>query len=90
MDRSRNGTERVVMKKNCLIGYFVSEQQSAYYQSPAFSKVLQYVQSHPQQVKMKEKQTRTGLRLLLTFDRIDSVDKALAALEPFSDKKVDT
>lgn len=84
------GLERVVMKKNRLIGYFVSDQQSAYYQSPAFSKVLQYVQSHPQQVKMKEKQTRTGLRLLLTFDRIDSVDKALAALEPFSDKKVDT
>jgi len=32
---------------------------------------------------MKEKQTRNGLRLLLTFDNINSVDKALHALRPF-------
>ncbi|KAA3622336.1 MAG: transcription-repair coupling factor, partial [Flavobacterium sp.] len=78
------GLERVVMKKNRLVGYFVSDQQSAYYQSQTFSRVLQYVQNHPQQVKMKEKQTRNGLRLMLTFEKITSVDKALEALQPFS------
>ncbi len=77
------GLERIIMKKNKLVGYFVSDQQSAYYQSPAFTKVLQYVQNHPQRVTMKEKKTRNGLRLLLTFDRITSVDKALEALAPF-------
>ncbi|PVW15386.1 transcription-repair coupling factor [Marixanthomonas spongiae] len=77
------GLERVIMKKNKLVGYFVSDQQSAYYQSPAFTKVLQYVQNHPQRVTMKEKKTRNGLRLLLTFDKITSVDKALEALTPF-------
>ncbi len=77
------GLERVVMKKNRLVGYFVSDQHSAYYQSPTFSRVLQYVQNHPQQVKMKEKQTRNGLRLMLTFERISSVDKALDVLQPF-------
>jgi transcription-repair coupling factor (superfamily II helicase) len=78
------GLERVVMKKKRLVGYFVSDQQSAYYQSEAFGKVLQYVQGHPQQVKMKEKQTRNGLRLLLTFERISSVNKALDVLQPFN------
>lgn len=78
------GLERVVMKKKKLIGYFVSDQQSDFYQSETFTKVLQYVQSHPQNVKMKEKQTRNGLRLLLTFEGIFSVEKALRALEPFS------
>jgi transcription-repair coupling factor (superfamily II helicase) len=78
------GLERVVMKKNRLVGYFISDQQSAYYQSDAFTKVLQYVQSHPQQVKMKEKQTRHGLRLLLTFEQINSVNVALEALHPFT------
>ena len=77
------GLERVVMKKNKLVGYFVSDQQSAYYQSPVFTKVLQYVQNHPQRVTMKEKKTRNGLRLLLTFDRITSVNRALDALAPF-------
>jgi len=78
------GLERVIMKKNKLVGYFVSDQASAYYQSPAFTIVLQYVQNHPQRVTMKEKKTRNGLRLLLTFDRITSVDRALEALAPFS------
>ena len=77
------GLERVIMKKNKLVGYFVSDQQSAYYQSPAFTKVLQYVQNYPQRVTMKEKKTRNGLRLLLTFDRITSVNRALDALAPF-------
>lgn len=77
------GLERVVMKKKKMVGYFVANQQSGFYQSPSFSKVLQYVQSHPREVTMKEKQTRNGLRLLLTFDGITSIDKALETLEPF-------
>jgi transcription-repair coupling factor (superfamily II helicase) len=38
---------------------------------------------------MKEKQTRNGLKLLLTFDKITSVDKALKVLAPldFREKK---
>lgn len=79
------GLERVVMKKKKMVGYFVADQQSAFYQSPSFTKVLQYVQSHPQKVSMKEKQTRNGLRLLLTFDGINSVDNALRVLEPFKE-----
>ncbi len=78
------GLERVIMKKNRLIGYFVSDQQSGFYQSDAFSKVLQYVQNNSQRVTMKEKETRNGLRLLLIFERIGSVDKALETLKPFS------
>ncbi len=79
------GLERVVMKQKKMVGYFVADQQSSFYQSSAFTKVLQYVQSHPQKVTMKEKQTRSGLRLLLTFEGISSIEKALRALEPFSD-----
>ncbi|MCB0456015.1 MAG: transcription-repair coupling factor, partial [Aequorivita sp.] len=79
------GLERLVMKQKKMVGYFVADQQSAFYQSAAFTKVLQYVQSHPQNVTMKEKQTRNGLRLLLTFEGIPSVDKALRALGSFSE-----
>jgi transcription-repair coupling factor (superfamily II helicase) len=79
------GLERLVMKQKKMVGYFVADQQSAFYQSAAFTKVLQYVQTHPQKVTMKEKQTRNGLRLLLTFEGISSVAKALRALEPFSE-----
>ncbi|WP_338731983.1 transcription-repair coupling factor [Mangrovimonas cancribranchiae] len=76
------GLEKVVMKKGKLIGYFITNQQSEFYQSNAFTKVLKFVQTHPQSCKMKEKQTRNGLRLLLTFDKITSVNKAMEALKP--------
>ncbi|GEQ85068.1 transcription-repair-coupling factor [Patiriisocius marinistellae] len=78
------GLERVLMKEGKFVGYFVSDQQSDYYQSPSFSKVLQLVQTHSQQVKMKEKNTRNGLRLLLTIERVTSVQKALNVLDNFS------
>jgi transcription-repair coupling factor (superfamily II helicase) len=87
---SNIGLEKIVMKKGKMIGYFIADQQSEFYQSSTFTKVLQFVQSHPQHCKMKEKNTRNGLRLLLTFDHITSVDKALKALEPFDTKKAIT
>ncbi|WP_192460997.1 transcription-repair coupling factor [Euzebyella saccharophila] len=80
---SQIGIEKVVMKKTKLIGYFIADQQSDFYQSAAFTKVLQYVQSHPQHCTLKEKQTRNGLRLLLTFNNITSIEKAMKALTPF-------
>ena len=76
------GLEKIIMKQGKLAGYFISNQQSEFYQSEAFTKVLQFVQSHPKFCKMKEKQTRKGLRLLLTFEHINNIEKALEALRP--------
>ena len=75
------GLEKIVMKQQRLIGYFVSDQQSEFYQSDAFTKVLQFVQQHRTSCKMKEKQTKNGLRLLLTFEQIDTAKKALEILQ---------
>ncbi|KAB7528970.1 transcription-repair coupling factor [Flagellimonas olearia] len=82
------GLEKVIMKKGKFMGYFIADQQSKFYQTAAFTQVLHYVQHHPQQAKLKEKQTRNGLRLLLVFDRVTSVEKALKVLEPLSPQKV--
>ena len=79
---AKAGFEKIIMKKGKLIGYFVNDQQSNFYQSSGFTKVLQFVQTHPNACKMKEKQTRNGLRLMLTFDNIKSVKQALQALQP--------
>nr|WP_208864188.1 transcription-repair coupling factor [Gaetbulibacter sp. S0825] len=76
------GFEKIIMKQNRCIGYFIKDQQSSFYQSVGFTKVLQYIQNHPTACKMKEKQTRQGLRLLLTFENIKSIDNALKALQP--------
>ena len=76
------GLERLVMKHGKLVGYFISDQKSSFYQSANFGKVLHYIQLYPMACKMKEKETRNGLRLLLTFENIKSVDRALQVLKP--------
>ncbi len=81
------GLERVILKKGKFLGYFIADQQSDFYQSPAFTKVLQYVQANPRACQLKEKQTRNGLRLLLVFEGINSVEKALRVLEPLAGRK---
>jgi transcription-repair coupling factor (superfamily II helicase) len=78
---TKMGIEKLVMKQNKMIGYFVSDQQSAYYSSKSFTKVLQFVQQHGNICKMKEKETKNGLRLLLTFDNVKSINKALELME---------
>ncbi len=74
------GVEKLIMKQSKLIGYFIQDQNSAFYQSDNFSRVLQYVQRNATKCKMKEKQTRNGLRLLITFNNITSTSKALKVL----------
>ena len=69
------------MKHGKLVGYFIADQQSSFYKSNNFTSVLQYIQSNPTACKMKEKQTRSGLRLLLTFDKISTIEKALESLQ---------
>ena len=78
---SQMGIEKLVMKQGKMIGYFVSDQQSDYYTSPQFQKVLQFVQQQSQLCRMKEKQTPNGLRLLVTFENVKSIRRALELIE---------
>ncbi|MBA80179.1 MULTISPECIES: transcription-repair coupling factor [unclassified Leeuwenhoekiella] len=81
------GLEKVVMKNKKLIGFFIADQNSKFYQSAAFSRVLQYVQTHSNRVTLKEKITSKGLRLLLTAPGISSVNKAVELLKPLMPKQ---
>ena len=75
------GLEKIVLKQKRMIGYFISNQQSEFYQTKAFTKVLTYVQQNATTSVIKEKQTKIGLRLLITFIKIDSVETALKRLK---------
>ena len=78
---ANTGIEKLVLKQGKMIGYFLADQQSDFYQSNRFRKVLQFVQIYPNLAKLKEKETKNGLRLLLTFDQIKSISKALEIMK---------
>ena len=74
------GFEKLVIKGNKMIGYFVSQPDSPYYQSSHFTKVLSFIQTNPADAKMNERNNK----LRLIFDKVNSISKAISNLERIS------
>lgn len=70
------GFEKLVIKQGSMIGYFVSNPQSKYYESPMFTQVLKYVQSNPKDCKMSEKNDK----LRLIYSHVMNMDQAFERL----------
>jgi len=77
------GFEKLVLKGKKLIGYFVSNQQSSYYESADFHKVLDFVQRYPNKAQLKQKNEK----LSLVFEQITSLDIANNLLKTILDFK---
>lgn len=75
------GLERLILKQNKMVGYFIGDQQSNFYQSNRFLHVMKFAQQNGNLCKVKEKETKNGLRLLITFENVKSIHKALEFIE---------
>jgi len=78
------GLEKVILKQNKMLCYFISNQESPYFQSPTFTKVLQFVQQNPRRCKLKER----NHKLSLIFEQVSGIEKSIQLLEMVLDKKV--
>lgn len=72
------GFEKLALKNGKLIGYFVGDEESSYYQSGAFTHILNYMKNNP--VAFKMDQTKSKLRLI--FDNVKTVEQAIKRIEP--------
>ncbi len=70
------GFEKIILKNNRFTGYFVSNKESSFYQSETFTKILDYVKLNPRTCSMQERKNR----LTLSFNDVDSIDKAIGVL----------
>lgn len=71
------GFEKITLKNNKMLAYFLSKQDSDYYNSPMFKAVLQYAQKTPKQTALKEQNSK----LWLTIEHVKSVDEAIQLLD---------
>lgn len=71
------GVERLLLKNGRLMMYFVSNLESAFYQSATFGRTIAYVQTHPMVCRLSEV---NGKRRLEVRD-VHTVDEALRVLE---------
>jgi len=78
------GMEHLVLKNNRMIGYFIAGQHAAFYQTQRFMDLLKLVQQNASICKLKEKETKNGLRLLLSFDNVKNMKKAIELLATFN------
>ncbi|MDR2037310.1 MAG: transcription-repair coupling factor [Bacteroidales bacterium] len=74
---ARLGFEKVTLRNERLLVYFVGNQKSLYYQSETFSKILQLVQQKPHLFRMKEAKDK----LAMTISPVKSIENAMAVLQ---------
>ena len=70
------GFEKLILRNNRMTGYFAGNQESPFYQSETFGKILSYIQSHPSIVEMKEIKESLTLR----FKNVSNVTTAIKKL----------
>jgi transcription-repair coupling factor (superfamily II helicase) len=70
------GFEKIILKNERFIGYFISNQESPYYRSEKFTAMLRFVQENSSICRMKENESR----LSLTFRNVRSIRDALALM----------
>ncbi|MFV0483219.1 MAG: transcription-repair coupling factor [Bacteroidales bacterium] len=73
--------EKLVLKSNKLVIFFVSDHNNQFYTSETFSKVMSYVQSN-KNCKVKE---NTG-RLSISFSNISTIEQVLEILKKLESK----
>ncbi len=70
------GFEKISLKKQVLRGYFLSNQQSPYFETEAFKEVLRFVQTYPRRANLKE--VKNTLRISL--EGVQTIDQAVDLL----------
>lgn len=76
MAARRLGIERLVLKDGKMRIFFVGDDNKAYYQSPAFGKVLSYLQANPLRCRIRE----NGGKRSFLIENVKSVSEALEIL----------
>jgi transcription-repair coupling factor (superfamily II helicase) len=73
----RLGIEKILLKNNLLIAYFISDPNSEFYRSSLFVSVMNYVNHHQKRMSVRQKESK----LSLTIRDIESVKSAIQILK---------
>jgi len=75
------GMERLILKKGSCLCYFLSDQQSDFFQGQQFQNLLNQIQKNADRMVLKEKSTPKGPRLILSISEIKEVRSLTQLLE---------
>jgi transcription-repair coupling factor (superfamily II helicase) len=72
------GFEKLVLKNQRLMAFFVSNPESDYFSSLQFNAILEYIKNNPRDGRMKEERGK----LSMTFQAVTAIEQALEVLAP--------
>lgn len=73
----RLGIEKVTLKQGYMYLYFVDDNNRAYYQSPMFGRILNYLQANPRRCRLREKNKRRSM----SVEKVATVAEGLSVLQ---------
>ena len=78
------GIEKIALKQSNMYIYFVGEENVAYYNSPAFGRILHYAQNNPTTCKIRQVNGKRSFLLynVTTVSQALAILRAMTALEP--------
>ena len=79
----RLGCEKIILRQGRMQMQFVSNTQSAFYQSAAFGRVINYIGYHPRRCNLKEKNGKRSM----VVSQVASVKKAVEILKDIDEEK---
>lgn len=79
----RLGCEKIILRQGRMQMQFVSNIKSAFYQSKAFGRVIDFIARHPRRCNLKEK---NGKRSMVIAD-VPSVEEAVALLKAIDEEQ---
>jgi transcription-repair coupling factor (superfamily II helicase) len=84
---SKLGIERLVIKNNECVAFFIKDKKSNFYKSETFSNILNQVKILSDKLLITEKETRKGLRLLIKINNVPSINEIHKTLYPMTSSK---
>lgn len=79
----RLGCEKIILRQGRMQMQFVSNTQSAFYQSAAFGRVINYIGYHPRRCNLKEKNGKRSI----VVSQVASVKEAVEILKDIDEEK---
>ena len=76
------GLEKLVLKQNKMIGHFISNPQSKFYETETFTAVLNYIQHATKGCKISE----ANDRLRIIYDDVKDINKAYEKLNEINNQ----
>ncbi|MBO4871697.1 MAG: transcription-repair coupling factor [Muribaculaceae bacterium] len=78
------GIEKIALKQGNMYVYFVGQENVAYYQSPAFGRILHYAQNNPLSCQIREKNGRRSFLLtgVATVTEALNILRSITTLTP--------